>query len=57
MTHNLNLKVANIILAVVLKMMTFQMPIISDWFGSAKRQFSNQMAFYIQSENVDGNNF
>ena len=58
MTHFLNIfKVANITLAVVLKMMTFQMPIISDWFGNAKKQFSNQMEFYIRSENVDGNNY
>ena len=56
MTHNLNLKDANTTQAVVLKMMTFQMPTIKEWFGSESKPFSSQMAFYIQSENVDGNN-
>ena len=48
MTHNLNLKDANITQAVVSRMMIYQMPIIKDWFGNAKNQFSNRMEFYIR---------
>ena len=54
MTHNLNLKDVNTTQVVVSRMMIYQMPIINDWFGNAKKQFSNPMEFFIQSENVDG---
>ena len=48
MSHNLNLKDANITQVVVSKMMIYQMPIIKDWSGNEKKQFSNQMEFYIR---------